>query len=122
MTNIGVIETKIFDSLKEIEKNLILIQDNLKTEKNSNIVENSNIKKISNTKKIKKIKKSIKVSQKNEKDLESLNWERETNDIPESVNKELIRSEPIKKKKRRKPRKKIAFSNYVVDTSSSSDD
>ena len=116
MTNIGVIETKIFDSLKEIEKNLILIQDNLKTEKNSNIVENSN------TKKIKKIKKSIKVSQKNQKNFESLNWERETNDIPDSVNLELVRTEPIKKKKRRKPKKKICFSNYVVDTSSSSDD
>lgn len=113
MTNIGVIETKIFDSLREIEKNLILIQDNLKTEKNSNTVENSN------TKKIKKIKKFIKVSHKNETNLE---WERETNDIPDSVNLELVRTEPIKKKKRCKPKKKICFSNYVVDTSSSSDD
>ena len=113
MTNIGVIETKIFDSLREIEKNLILIQENLKTEKNSNT------KKI---KKIKKFRKLEKISQKNEKNLESLNWERETNDIPDSVNLELVRTEPIKKKKRRKPRKKIAFSNYVVDTSSSSED
>ena len=119
MTNIGVIETKIFDSLRDIEKNLILIQDNLKTEKISNTVENSNTKKI---KKIKKIRKLEKVSQKNQKNLESLNWERETNDIPDSVNIELVRTEPIKKKKRRKPKKKICFSNYVVDTSSSSED
>jgi len=112
MTSLGVIETKIFESLKEIEKNLILIQENLNTE-NLNTTEKSNVKK-----KIKKIKKSEKVSQKN---LESLNWVRETNDKPDSINLELVRTQPIKKKKR-KPRKKMAFSNYVVDTSSSSED
>ena len=109
MANIGVIETNIFNSLREIEKNLILIQENLNT------TENLNTKKI---KKIKKSEKLEKVSQKNEKNL---NWERETNDIPDTVNLELVRTQPIKKKKR-KPRKKMAFSNYVVDTSSSSED
>ena len=109
MTSLGVIESRIFESLKEIEKNLILIQDNLNT------TENLNTKKI---KKIKKSEKLEKVSQKNEKNL---NWERETNDIPDTVNLELVRTKPIKKKKR-KPRKKTAFSNYVVDTSSSSED
>ena len=110
MTSLGVIETKIFESLKEIEKNLILIQENLNT------TEKSNIKK-----KIKKIKKSEKLEKVSQKNLESLNWVRETNDIPDSVNLELVRTQPIKKKKR-KPRKKMAFSNFVVDTSSSSED
>tara|TARA_Y100001936_G_C15661318_1_gene451411 strand:+ start:68 stop:397 length:330 start_codon:yes stop_codon:yes gene_type:complete len=109
MANIGVIETNIFNSLREIEKNLILIQENLNT------TENLNTKKI---KKIKKSEKLEKVSQKNEKNL---NWERETNDIPDTVNLDLVRTQPIKKKRRR-PKKKIAFSNYVVDTSSSSED
>ena len=113
MTSLGVIETNIFSSLREIEKNLILIQENLNT------TENLNTKKI---KKIKKSEKLEKVSQKNKNNLECFNWERETNDIPDTVNLELVRTQPIKKKKRRKPRKKIAFSNYVVDTSSSSDD
>ena len=103
MTSLGVIESRIFESLKEIEKNLILIQDNL------------------NTKKIKKIKKSEKLEKVSQKNKNNLNWERETNDIPDTVNLELVRTKPIKKKKR-KPRKKTAFSNYVVDTSSSSED
>lgn len=121
MTSLGVIETKIFESLKEIEKNLILIQENLNTTENLN-TENLNTTEKSNIKKkIKKIKKSEKLEKVSQKNLENLNWVRETNDIPDSVNLELVRAKPIKKKKR-KPRKKMAFSNFVVDTSSSSED
>ena len=143
MTNLGNIETTILNNLREIEKNLIHIQEKVGILEIAEIPAKS--KKAFNKVKVKNIKESRECK---------FYGERESYDVPEDTSREdtsredtsredtsredtsrvdyILESAKKEIKSKARPKKKInkgakkkqilGFSNYVVDTSSSDDE
>ena len=138
MTNLGNIETTILNNLREIEKNLIYIQEKV------GILEIAKI-----PAKSKKAFNKVKVNNIKESGECKFYGERESYDVPEDTSSEDTSSEDTSRKdtsridyilesakkeikSKARPKKKInkgakkkqilGFSNYVVDTSSSDDE
>ena len=128
MTNLGNIETTILINLREIEKNLIHIQEKVGILEIAEIPAKS--KKAFNKVKVKNIKESRECK---------FYGERESYDVPEDTSREdtsridyILESAKKEIKSKARPKKKInkgakkkqilGFSNYVVDTSSSDDE
>lgn len=122
MENLGHIEESLFNHLREIEQNLVYIQEKVR---NLEISENVN--------ESEKPKISLEPDSRDTLNgNDTVNYVRETYDTPSEISKvdiilETARNEIVKNtkpKKRRTKRNKqtLGFSNYVVDTSSSEDD
>ena len=133
MTNLGNIETTILNNLREIEKNLIHIQEKVGILEIAEIPAKS--KKAFNKVKVKNIKESGECK---------FYGERESYDVPEDTSSEdtsrkdtsridyILESAKKEIKSKARPKKIInkgankkqilGFSNYVVDTSSSDDE
>ena len=124
MDNLGNIETKIFNNLREIEKNLILIQEKVVKIENGSKNNLIIIRKVDNSRETFDI---LSYNDTNSREtFDSSTNSRETYDsatnsridsILESANNERIKKEKPKRRTKRN-KKTIVFTNYVIDTSS----
>ena len=118
MDNLGNIETKIFNNLREIEKNLILIQEKVVKIENGSKNNLIIIRKVDNSRETYDILSYNDTNSRETYDILSYNDTNSRIDsILESANNERIKKEKPKRRTKRN-KKTIVFTNYVIDTSS----